>query len=76
MSQVTIYLDPDTEQKMRVEAKAAGVSVSKWVGDIIRLRTAAKWPKELLDLAGSWPDFPEAEDIRAGMGQDAPREKW
>ena len=76
MGQVTLYLDPETESKMKTAAKSAGVSQSRWVADLIREKTATQWPESLRELAGSWTDddFPSLEEIRAGMGEDAPRE--
>jgi hypothetical protein len=74
MGQVTLYLDSETETKMKLAAKAAGVSQSRWVADVIRQRTAAQWPESIERLAGAWEDFPTAEEIRAGLGEDVPRE--
>ncbi|HYU31993.1 MAG TPA: CopG family transcriptional regulator [Thermoanaerobaculia bacterium] len=74
MSQVTLYLDTETEEKMKTAAKAAGVSQSRWVADLIREKTAARWPDSIARLAGAWADFPTAEELRAGLGEDVPRE--
>jgi hypothetical protein len=74
MGQITLYLDTDTESRVRSAAKAAGVSQSRWVAELIREKTATEWPKSVVRLAGAWADFPTAEEIRAGMGEDAPRE--
>jgi hypothetical protein len=74
MSQLTLYLDPETEAKMKMAAKAAGVSQSRWVADLIREKTASRWPASVARLAGAWADFPTAEEIRAGLGEDVPRE--
>jgi hypothetical protein len=70
MGQVTLYLDPETESKMKVAAKAAGVSQSRWVAGLIQEKTATQWPESIAKLAGSWSneDFPSLEEIRAGMG--------
>jgi hypothetical protein len=76
MRQVTLYLDPETESKMKAAAKSAGTSQSRWVADLIREKTATQWPESLAKLAGSWSDddFPSLEEIRAGIGEDVPRE--
>lgn len=76
MGQVTLYLDPETESKMKAAAKSAGVSQSRWVAELIREKTATEWPNSIVKLAGAWSDddFPSLEEIRAGMGEDAPRE--
>ena len=74
MSQVTIYLDSETEQRMREAARQAGVSRSQWLARLIREKTRSDWPAEVREAAGSWQDFPEAEELRANAGTDAPRE--
>lgn len=74
MGQVTLYLDAETETRMKDASKAAGVSQSRWVADLIRERTATQWPESVVRLAGAWADFPTAEEIRAGLGEDVPRE--
>ena len=74
MGQVTLYLDPETESRMKAAAKAAGVSQSRWVSDLIRQKAATEWPESVVQLAGAWSDFPTAEEIRAGSGEDVPRE--
>jgi hypothetical protein len=78
MAQVTLYLDPETESKMKAAAKAAGVSQSRWVAGLIQEKTSTQWPESLVKLAGSWSheDFPSLEEIRAGMGEDVPREPF
>ena len=52
----------------------SGVSKSKWIAELIKQKTASAWPEHISDLAGAWKDFPTAEEIREGMGQDAKRE--
>jgi len=74
MSQLTLYLDAETESRMKTAAKAAGLSQSRWVAGLIREKTANRWPDAVVRLAGAWADFPDAEEIRAGLGEDAPRE--
>jgi hypothetical protein len=59
---------------MKAAAKAAGVSQSRWVSDLIRQKAATEWPESVVQLAGAWSDFPTAEEIRAGSGEDVPRE--
>ena len=76
MSQVTIYLDEQTEERMDRAVKEAGVSRSRWVADLIREKTASEWPESIRRLAGSWKDFPEAEEIREGLGDDVPRARF
>jgi hypothetical protein len=39
---------------------------------------APEWPDSLVKLVGSWADddFPSHEEIRAGIGEDLPREPF
>ena len=61
MGWVTIYLDDDTEKRARKAARSEGVSLSKWVASALRAKTTTAWPKEVLDLEGAWPDFPDSQ---------------
>jgi hypothetical protein len=75
MAHLTIYLTDDVERRVRKAAKAAKVSVSRWVADRVSKSVEASWPREFLALAGAFPDFPEADDLRKGYGEDVPRER-
>lgn len=74
MSQLTLYLDPETEARMRQAAREAGVSLSRWVAGLIREKTSDEWPESIVRLAGAWKDFPQREEIHAALGADLPRE--
>lgn len=74
MSQVTIYLDPDTDRRLQAAVKAAGISRSKWIAELIRREVAEEWPPAIRALAGAWPDLSEQEDLRKSQGSDVPRE--
>ncbi len=78
MGQVTLYIDNETEEKLKAAAKAAGVSQSRWVADLIREKTATEWPASVVQLAGAWAedDFPSLEEIRRGLPPDLPRESF
>ena len=73
MAQVTIYLDPETAAKAKAAAKDAGLSQSRWLAELIRRHAALQWPRTVQRLAGSWPAFPDAAEIRSSLGQDLPR---
>lgn len=75
MSQVTIYLDDETDQRMRKAARQAGLSRSQWLARLIREKTRNEWPDEVREAAGSWSDFPGAEELRGSLGADLPREE-
>jgi hypothetical protein len=66
MGRVTIYLDDDTEKSAKKAAQSEGVSLSKWITSAVRAKTATAWPKQVLDLEGAWPDFPELRELRRG----------
>lgn len=74
MAQITIYLDKETEEKLRALVKTKHTSQSKWIAGIIREKLETEWPESVVTLAGAWQDFPEVEEIRAGLGEDVARE--
>ena len=74
MGQVTIYLEEEIEKKMVAAAKSAHLSKSKWISKVIQEKVANEWPQSIADMAGSWSDFPDVDDIRANEGSDAKRE--
>jgi hypothetical protein len=76
MGQVTIYLEEETEKKMIEAAKSSQLSKSKWIAKLIQEKVANEWPKSIVELAGSWPDFPTAEEIRSDTGKDSQRESF
>jgi hypothetical protein len=73
MAQVTIYLDDAAERRVKAAARKSGVSVSRWIAEVIESRTRTDWPSEARELAGAWPDFPGFSELRAVTGKDAPR---
>jgi hypothetical protein len=75
MAQVTLYLDEETVERVREAARASGVSQSRWLADLVREKTARQWPDAVHELAGSWGDFPEAEELRRAAGRDVDRER-
>ncbi|MBI1788745.1 MAG: CopG family transcriptional regulator [Acidobacteria bacterium] len=74
MSQITIYLDEETAALMKAAVRGSGLSQSKWVALAVRERVRSEWPCSVSKLAGAWPDFPSAEELRTKMGTDATRE--
>lgn len=74
MPQLNLYVDESTHARIKRAAKAAGMSLSRWVSTVVAERTASQWPADVLALAGAWQDFPSLEDMRAAAGKDARRE--
>ena len=76
MGQVTIYLDNETESKLKKAAKSSHLSVSKWIANMIEEKINTEWPQDVVSLAGCWKDdFPSLEEIRTNPGQDSKREE-
>jgi hypothetical protein len=76
MGQITIYLDAETEAKMRVITKSMHLSQSKWISNLIKEKIRDEWPKSVIKLAGAWKDLPTAEEIRQSEGTDVRREEF
>lgn len=76
MGQVTIYLDDDSERRLKSAAAAAGMPVSRWVAKLLQEKTRTQWPESMRALAGAWQDLPEQEQLREGGVADAPREPF
>jgi hypothetical protein len=75
MAQITIYLDNEVLTKLKASVKAAGGSKSQWIADAIRMRVNKEWPASVRALAGAWPDFPAAAEIRRSRPADVRRER-
>ena len=74
MSQVTIYLEEEIEQKMKLAAQSANLSKSKWIAKLIQDKVTNEWPQSIVNLAGSWEDFPTIDSLRTDMSTDIERE--
>lgn len=74
MSRNTIYLDKETEEKMRAFVKSKRLSQSKWIASLIREKLQNEWPDSVVALSNAWEDFPSVEEIRAEKGQDSSQE--
>ena len=74
MAQITLYIHDATQVKLREAAAERKVSQSQFVADLIRRATVNAWPPEALALFGSIPDFPLAEELRAGLPPDLERD--
>jgi predicted transcriptional regulator len=69
MGKITIYLDDDSEAKMKAAAKASQLSASKWLAQLIRQElSTTQWPEEVRALVGAWPDFPSEQELRQSIG--------
>ncbi len=73
MGQVTIYLDDESEARMKEAAKAAGMPMSRWLTELVREKTRTDWPLAVREAAGAWSDFPQIDELRANEATDVPR---
>ena len=73
MAQLTIYLDDAAERRVNAAARKSGVSVSRWIAELVESRTRTDWPPEARELAGAWPDFPDLSELRRVTAKDQPR---
>ena len=64
MAPVAIYLDEEVLALVKAATKASGMSQSQWIAEAVRLCVKKEWPDLVLAIAGAWPDFPTAEEIR------------
>ena len=76
MAQITLYIDDAVQARLRAAAEREQVSQSQFVAALIRRATDDQWPADVLALAGSVPDFPDANALRASEAADAPRAAW
>ena len=74
MGQVTIYLEDEIESKMIEAAKSSQLSKSKWIAKLIKEKVDSQWPMSVREAAGTWDDFPSAEELRENQGKDVKRE--
>ncbi|MFM9972857.1 MAG: CopG family transcriptional regulator [Burkholderiales bacterium] len=74
MPQLNLYVDEATHQRIKKAAHASGMSLSKWVTEVVREKTASEWPPGVLALAGAWKHFPTIKKIRRTKAKDFPRE--
>ena len=76
MSQMTIYLDPDTAKKIRAAAKQENKSLSRWAGEqLAKAAGVGQWPEGYFALFGSVddPSFQVPQEISSSL--DTKRKK-
>lgn len=76
MAQVTLYIDDATQARLRAAALSRRVSQSQFVAELVRQATESTWPDAVLALAGSAPDFPDAQALRVALAEDTTRVTW
>jgi hypothetical protein len=76
MTHLSIELDEQTGTDLLARAQAEGLNPQEWVARLVRRHLHPQWPESIRALAGTWPDFPSAEELRESGGQDVARETW
>ncbi len=74
MSQITIYIDNNLEAKVKKMATETGLSISKFISNVLEKNIADTWDNDVKNLTGSWSDFPSLDEIRDTDIKDMQRE--
>lgn len=61
MSQLHFYVPDEVETQIRVKAKQANLSLSKYLAELVKRETAAQnqWPAGYFDLFDAWQGEPQ-----------------
>ena len=70
MTYITIELDDQIAQDLEAHARTEGLNAQEWVKRLVNRHIHPQWPETVRALAGVWPDFPIAEELRQGEGQN------
>ncbi len=63
MTQLAIYIEDQLSERLEKAVKASGKSKSKWISDVIKTVLKDQWPEDFFDLAGSWKDDRDPDEI-------------
>jgi hypothetical protein len=66
MAQITLDIDDAVPSRLPEAARHASVWQGRFVADLVRRATSDRRSDEVLALAGSTPDAPDAEALRVG----------
>jgi hypothetical protein len=55
MPQLYFYVPDEVADKIRQEAKAADISISRYLAELVKRQVASEWPKGFFDdVVGGW----------------------
>ena len=78
MAQLALYIDEQLAERLDKAVKASGKSKSKWVSEAIESVLQDQWPEDFFELAGSWEDDVDPDEIlkriRQGLEKSDTRE--
>ena len=74
MAQLALYIDEQLAERLDKAVKASGKSKSKWVSEAIESVLKNQWPVGFFELAGSWDDDVDPDEIlkRIRQGLEEP----
>ena len=75
MPQVKIYLDGNTLERVRANARKEGCSVSKWIRARVDKAVNRDWPPGYFDLFGCLKDVDIERHGQGSFAQDVRRAK-
>jgi hypothetical protein len=59
MAQLHFYIPRELEERVRERAKARGISVSRYLAQIVRRHVECGWPEDFFqDVVGGWKGRP------------------
>jgi len=73
MSKVSLSLDDDVWEMIKIRAKERGSSVPSYVNEILKSFIEDRPPTELLERFGSWADDPMEEPEELSWSSDLKR---
>ncbi|MDM8547434.1 hypothetical protein QUF61_13140 [Candidatus Venteria ishoeyi] len=62
------------KMKKLIPEKTVLLSKTQWAAKLTQEKLVHEWPQSIIDMVGTWEDFPDIEDIRSQQEQDVERE--
>jgi hypothetical protein len=73
MPQLQFYVPDEVAEKIRQEARAANMSVSRYLASLVKRAVASDWPADFIEeVVGGWTGEPLQRPLQ---GEFEPREK-
>lgn len=76
MAQVTIYINNSLEEKIKTRAGSLNISLSKLISSVLEQQFSNQWHPDTQQLAGSWQDYPDLDEIRTTTANDTKKESF
>lgn len=70
MAQLHFYVPDEFAEKVRQEAQAAGMSVSRYLADLVKREIALDWPEKFFEeVVGGWMGEPLERPVQGDYEQ-------